>query len=104
MTMEAIEKVAAVEEKGRADKADAEARVKQAIAEAEHEGQAQLQKARRDAAEYGRELLKRAEERAAETAREIAERARGESDALRAAAKGRMEQAAEMIVGRVVKS
>ena len=104
MTMEAIEKVVAVEEKSRADKAEAEARVKQALAEAEHEGQAQLQKARREAAENGRELLKRAEERAAQTAEEIAERARGESDALRTAAKSRMEEAAEMIVGRVVKS
>ena len=104
MAMESIRKVVAVEEKGRADKAEAEARVKRALAEAEHEGQAQLQKARRDAAENGRELLKRAEERAATAAEEIAERARSESDALRDAAKGRMEQAAEMIVGRVVKS
>ena len=53
MTMDAIRKVTEIEEKGRAEKAEAEARVKQALSEAEREGAAQLQKARRDAAEKG---------------------------------------------------
>ena len=104
MTMEAIQQVAAVEEKGRTDKAEAEARVKQALSDAEREGAAQLQKARHEAADNGKELLKAAEARAAEAAAEIAKRAEGESDALRRAAKGRLDKAAELIVGRVVKS
>ena len=104
MTMDAIRKVTEIEEKGRAEKAEAEARVKQALSEAEREGAAQLQKARRDAADKGKELLRQAEARAAEAAAEIAKRAEGESNALRSAAKGRLEEAAKLIVGRVVKS
>lgn len=104
MTMEAIRAVTAVEEKGRAEKAEAEARVRQAVAEAEREGQSLLQKARREGAEHGRAMLKAAEERAAKAAEETAARARQESDALCSAAKGRLNEAADMIVGRVVKS
>lgn len=104
MTMEAIRKIAEIEGKGRAEKAEAEARVKQALSEAEREGAAQLQKARHDAADRGKELLKQAEARAADAAAEIAKRAEGESEALRGAAKGRLEEAAKLIVGRVVKS
>ena len=104
MTMEAIQKVAEIEEKSRADKAEAEARVKQGLAGAEREGHLLLEKARKAAADSGKELLKAAEERAAAAAAEIAKRAEGESSALRSAAKGRLDEAAELIVGRVVKS
>ncbi len=68
MTLEAIEKVTEIERKARADKAEAESRVRRALAEAEREGEAQLQKARGDAAEQGKELLRQAESRAAEAA------------------------------------
>jgi hypothetical protein len=49
-------------------------------------------------------MLKEAEARAAKAAEDVARRAEEESDALRASAKGRLDKAAEMIVGRVVKS
>ncbi|MBE6909337.1 MAG: hypothetical protein E7474_07165 [Ruminococcaceae bacterium] len=104
MTMEAIEQITELENRSRAEKADAEARVKQALSEAEREGQAQLQKARHEASDHGKELLRQAEERAAKAAEEIAKRAEAESDALRKAARGRLDEAAEMIVGRVVNS
>ena len=104
MTMDDIRKVTEIEEKGRADKADAEARIRQALAEAEREGNARLQQTRRDAAEDGKKLLQEAEERAAEAAAEIAKTAEGESDQLRARARSRMDEAAKFIVGRVVKS
>lgn len=104
MSMEAIRKVTEVEEKSRADKAEAEARVKKALSDAEREGEAQLQKARAAAAEQGKAMLKEAEERAAVKAAEIAAEAEKESDKLRAAAKRRLDEAADYIVGRVVKS
>jgi vacuolar-type H+-ATPase subunit H len=102
--MEAIRTITELEDKSRAERSEAEARVKQALAEAEHEGQTQLKKARREAAEHGREMLRNAEARAAKAAEEVAKRAEAESDALRASAKGRLNEAADMIVGRVVKS
>ena len=104
MSMEAIRKVTEIEEQSRAEKAEAEARVKKALTEAEREGSAQLQKARREAAEKGKELLRLAEERAAKAAADTARHAASESAALRREAKRRLDQAAEMIVGRVVKS
>ena len=104
MSMEAIRKVTQVEEKSRADKAEAEARVRKALSDAEREGEAQLQKARNAAAEQGRVLLREAEERAAGKAAEIAAQAQRESEQLRAAAKRRLDEAADYIVGRVVKS
>ena len=102
--MDDIRKVTELEEKGRADKADAEARIRQALAEAEREGNARLLQTRRDAAEEGKQLLREAEERAAEAAAEIAKTAEGESGQLRARARSRMDEAAKFIVGRVVKS
>ncbi|MCR5826215.1 MAG: hypothetical protein K6G54_06595 [Oscillospiraceae bacterium] len=104
MTMEAIERVTQLEQKTRADKAEAEARVRHALAEAEREGEALLQKTRSDAAEKGKALLRQAEARAAQTAAEIAGNAERECDALREKAGARLDEAAEYIVGRVVKS
>lgn len=104
MTMDDIRKVTELEEKGRADKADAEARIRQALAEAEREGNARLLETRKEAAEAGKQLLREAEERAAEAAVEIAKDAERESEQLRGKARSRMDEAAEFIVGRVVKS
>ena len=101
--MEAIRKVTDVEEKTRAERAAAEARVKKALADAGREGETLLRKARGDADAMAKELLRNAEERAAAAAVDIAAEAERESDALRAAAKGRLDEAADYIVGRVVK-
>lgn len=102
--MEAIQKVKELEEKGRAEKAEAESRVKQALSEAEREGEALLQKTRRDGVDKNRELMRQAEERAAAAAAEIAKNAEGDSAKLVARAKSRLDEAAEFIVGKVVKS
>lgn len=102
MTMEAIEQVTQVEQKARADRAEAEARIKRALDAAEREGAERLQKARLEAAEQGKELLRQAEARAAKAAAEISRNAERDSGALRAAAKARLDEAAKYIVGRVV--
>ena len=84
-------------------KAAAEAEARQIAADAEREGIALLEKTRADAVERGRKLLKQAEERAARQADEIRNTAEAESAALREAADRNLEEAAEFIVGRVVK-
>ena len=103
MSLEAIEKVTAMESKMQQRKAAAEAEARQVVADAEREGLALLQKVRADAVERSRELLKQAEERAAEQAAEIRRGAEQESAALQEAAAKNLESAAEFIVGRVVK-
>ena len=103
MSLEAIEKVTQVEKETRERRAAAEAEAKQIVANAEKEGQALLQKTRGDAAEAGRELLRQAEERAAAQATKTAQAAESDAGALREAAGKRLDEAAEFIVGRVVK-
>ena len=103
MSLEAIEKVTELETQMREQKAAAEAKARQIAVDAEREGIALLEKTRADAAERGRKLLKQAEERAAKQAEEIQSAAEAESEALREAAGRNLEEAAEFIVGRVVK-
>lgn len=103
MSLEAIEKVTQIENKIQERKAAAEAEARQIVANAEREGLALLQRVRADAAESGRKLLRQAEEKAAGRAAEIGRAAEAESAALRDAAGKHLEEAAEFIVGRVVK-
>ena len=62
-----------------------------------------MQQARTDAAESGKELLRQAEARSAERAAEIDRAAQAAAAALRETAGQHLEEAAEFIVGRVVK-
>ena len=103
MSLEAIEKVNALEAQLREQKAAAEAEARQIAADTEREGLALLEKTRADAVESGRQLLRQAEERAARQADEIKQAAEAVSAALREAAGRNLEEAAEFIVGRVVK-
>ena len=103
MSLEAIEKVSQAETKNRERKAAAEAEAKQIIADAEREGLALLQRVRAEAADSGGALLKQAEAKAAERSAGIAAAAEAEAEALRKEAGRHLEEAAEFIVGRVVK-
>ena len=103
MSLEAIEKVTQTELKTKERKTAAEAEAKQQVANAEREGLALLQQARARAAEDGKKLLRQAEESAAKHAAEIAAAAQADAGALRDAAGKHLEEAAEFIVGRVVK-
>lgn len=104
MSLEAIEKVAEIERIMQERKNAAEVEARQLVAGTEREGLAKVQQIRGDAAENAKVLLKQAEERAAEKAEEIRRAAEAESAALREAAAKNLEEAAEFIVGRVVKS
>lgn len=103
MSLEAIERVAEVESKNRERKAAAETEAKQIVANAEREGFALLQQVRADAAEQGKALLRQAEEKAAARSAEIARAAEAEGGTLRSTAEKHLEEAAEFIVGRIVK-
>ena len=103
MSMEAIEKVTQVENLSRERKNAAEAEAKQMIANAERGSLALLQQVRENAAAAGKDLLRQAEENAAVRAEEIRKGAEAEAAALRAEAEKHLEEAAEFIVGRVVK-
>ena len=77
MPLEVIENITRVEADNRERKASAEAKAKQIVADAQREGLALLQQTRTSAAERSRELLQQAETR--------------------------LDAAADLIVGRVVK-
>ena len=104
MSLEAIEKVTQVEQESQEHKAAAEAQARQIVAGAEREGLALLQQTRADAVAAGKQLLREAEARAAAKEAEIRQAAQAESDALVKAAEKHLEEAAEFIVGRVVKN
>jgi len=104
MTMEAIQKVTELENKGRENKAEVENRIRQAIAESERQGAARLEEARLEINKKYKNLRRQSEARAEMAAGRIAQKAENDSDLLRAEAKSRLDEAADYIVGRVVKS
>ena len=103
MPLEVIENITQVEAENRERKTAAEAKAKQIVADAQREGLALLQQTRTSAAERSRELLQQAETRAAARGEEIRRDARAEGEALRREAETRLDAAADLIVGRVVK-
>lgn len=103
MSLEAIEKVTEAERKNDERRAAAQAEAKQIAAAAERSGLARVQQAREAAAARNKELLRQAEERAAEQTARIEQEARAAGEALRAEAGKHLDEAAEFIVGRVVK-
>ena len=103
MPLEVIENNTRVEADNRERKTAAEAKAKQIVADAQRDGLALLQQTRTAAAERSRELLQQAEARAAARGEEIRRAARTEGEALRREAETRLDDAADLIVGRVVK-
>ena len=103
MSLEAIQTITREERENREKLAAAEAKAREVTAAAERDGQALLQQVRARAAEEGRLLMQEAEGRAAKRAEEIRRQAEKDSDALRKDAGSRLDAAAELIVGKVVK-
>lgn len=103
MPLEVIENITRVEADNRERKASAEAKAKQIVADTQRDGLALLQQTRTSAAERSRELLRQAETRAAARGEEIRRDAQAEGEALRKEAESRLDAAADLIVGRVVK-
>lgn len=103
MPLEVIENITQVEAENRERKTATEAKAKQIIADAQRDGLALLQQTRAAAADRGRELLRQAETRAEAKGDEISRAAQAEGETLRREAESRLDAAADLIVGRVVK-
>lgn len=103
MSLEAIQEITRVEKEAQEGRAAAEAEAREIVAAAEREGQALLVRAREEAVEDGKQRMRGAEERAAVRAEEIRRQAEQEGGALRQAAEAHLEEAADLIIGRVVK-
>ena len=104
MSLEAIKKVARTEAETKQRKAEAAVTAKKLVADAEQAGNESLRKARTEAEAKSRELLAKAEERAAVRTAEIAAQSKQECAALCSAAESKLEEAAALIVRRVVSS
>lgn len=104
MSLEAIKQVAQTEAETKQRKADAVVAAKKLVADAEQAGAQTLRDACAAADANAKELLVRAEERAAARAAEIAAQSRQECAALCSAAENKLDEAAALIVRRVVSS
>ena len=103
MSLQAIEKIIETEQESKERRTAAQQQAKQLVADAERNGLALLSSVRSQADAEGKELLQKAEDRAKERSGVIQAEALKSAEALRTAAKSRLEDAAELIVGRVVR-
>jgi len=102
--LEAIQKVTQAEAESKQRKAGALAAAKRLVAEAEQAGAQTLRNTCAEAEAKAKELMIQAEERSAVRAAEIAAQSKQDCAALCSAAEGKLEQAAALIVRRVVSS
>ena len=102
MSLEAVQKVTETEQKARARRAEAVEQAKRLTAEAERAGQARLSQARAEAEAQVKAMFAQAEEAAAADAEAVMEETRRSCDGLRREAEGRLEDAAALIIRRVV--
>lgn len=102
MSLEAVKQVTEAEAQGKLQKAQAAQEAKRLLAEAEKAGRQALQEAQAQAEAEARRMIAGAEESASGEMAQI--RAQGAADAeqLRKQAKGRLEEAASLIVRKVV--
>jgi V/A-type H+-transporting ATPase subunit G/H len=104
MSLEVVKSISEAEEAGRQAKAAATANAKNAIADAEKTGQAAVADAAARAEAEVKKLLQAAEEKAADQALALKSSTLDRQAAIRAAAEARLDQAALLIVERIVKS
>ncbi len=104
MSLEAIKQVAQTEAETKQRKAEAVAAAKKLVADADLAGKESLRSACAEAEAKAKELLVQAEKRAAVRTAEIAAQSKQECAALCSAAESKLEEAAALIVRRVVSS
>ena len=102
MSLEAVQRVTEAEEKARARRAEAAEACKKLVSEAEEAGKSKLEQARREAEAQAAEALAKAEAAAAKDAQAVEQETEQACDALRKAAAGRLDDAAALIIRRVV--
>ena len=104
MSLEAMETLAAAEEKVRRMRADAAAAAKQRIADARESGEKLIAEAIKRSAEEIDALARQSDEKAKAEAMELAGNNENRKAVLRAKAESRAEQAVSLIVERIVNS
>lgn len=104
MSLEAIKKVAQTEAETKQRKADAAAAAKKMVSDAHLAGEEALRSAVAKADAQTKQMMLQAEERAATRALEIAAQSKEDCAALCAAAENKLDEAAALIVRRVVNS
>ena len=104
MSLEAIRQVAQTEAETKQRKTEAVTAAKKTVADAQQAGIQSLQDACAAAEAKAKEFMVQAEERCAVRAAEIAAQSQQECAALRSAAELRLDEAAALIVRRVVSS
>ncbi len=102
MSLEAVKQVTLAEEQGRTEKAQAAQEAKSLIAEAERIGRQAVQDAQTGGDALAKQMLAQAEENAADEIARIRAQAVADADKLRSRAEGRLEEAASLIVRKVV--
>ena len=102
MSFQDIKKVTETEQNTWAKKAEAQAEAKQIVAGAQKAGVALVEEARAKADEQIRELMAQAEELAGQQSKETLAANDAACQAMRRQAQGRLDQAADLIVRRVV--
>lgn len=104
MAFEAIQKVTQTEESSRSQKAEAAAQAKKIVSDAQRAGKALVEQARAEAEEKVKAMMAQAEELAAQQSRQVLEGNAVACEALKKEARGRLDRAADLIVGRVGKN
>lgn len=104
MSLEAMNKIRAVEEAMEQEKAAARAKAERIIAYAERNGRALQQQSREAAAEFAVAVTAHVDEKAAKRREEILIQAAQDCEHLRAEAAARMDKATQAILRRVVES
>lgn len=102
MSLEAIKTISAAEKDARRRKAEAAAEIKKALSDAEAAGVAAVEAAKAKAAEELRVLYAKTEAKAAKETAETVSSTENRMASMRIKAEGRLEQAASLIVERIV--
>ena len=102
MSLEAVKRVTEAEQLSKDRKAQAVLDAKQLVADAEKAGQQAVADAKKQAEARVKELLAKAEQDAAGEVADIRKQAEADCAALRTKAEGRLEDAASLIVRKVV--
>lgn len=102
MALEAIGKVTELERNIQKQREDAAAESKQRIQAAQRAGQQLLDESRQQAEAEVRNMMAQAEKKAAEQAKEIMAEAQRSCEALKSSARKKLDQAAALVVKKVV--
>ena len=104
MSLDAIKKIAEAEAQAKTDLQEAAAASKQLLADAENRGKRLQQQRQIDAQAKAKEMMQNAEAQGAVRTQEILHHAENQCAVLRTRGEGRLSQAADRIVERIVMS